>query len=621
MTMSHNRYREDLILTVEDFTGCGWKTALASAPREDYSSMEQVFYTAAQQAIDQDRQAHGKALWLLADACSMILSPDSVNEPFKPLWVSDSRRSTIPDDFTEADIAFFAQVVEVIDDPWLKARLADLVWLRQHPREVKFALAAIDSYRSIPLNAETWLRGGQACRQRAVNLARRLRRGAGNRLVEIEASLVKAFELETRQDSFLCLVLAGLLKSNGLGGERSVMIAGKLESIARDLDSQSEFYQAREYFQASADWFKKAKNDKKSTELIIEAAETFVKEAKARITSDQPSHRVAASFYESAIKIYRTVPRSKRAVYRIDERIVELQKLLNESAEKSLDEMQVIEAPGIDFSEIIENARKSIRNKNPIEALQAFANLHPMADFKKLRENTIGQISRYPLQTSFPGVAISSDGRVIARHAGSSSAGDNETVIRSTMIRNHNIQINILVQGMILPALEEMLLEHRLREADFIGIAKQSPIVPIDRELLFGKALFAGYDRDFAVAIHLLTPQIEHLVRFHLKQAGVQTTNLDNDGIENENGLSSLMDIPETEKIFGADLSFEIKALFCDPFGPNLRNEVAHGLLDDGVCWSVHAVYAWWLGLKLVFNTFFNTLRKGTENGGQNAEQ
>ena len=618
MTMSHNRYREDLILTVEDFTGCGWKTALASAPREDYSSMEQVFYTAAKQAIDQDRQAHGKALWLLTDACSMILSPASVNEPFKPFWVFDG---PIPDDFTEADIAFFAQVVEVIDDPWLKARLADLVWLRQRPREVKFALAAIDSYRLIPLNAETWLHSGQACWQRAVNLARRLDRGAGNRLVEIEASIVKAFE----QDSFLRLVLAGLLKSNGLGGERSVMIAEKLESIARDLDSQSEFYQAREYFQASADWFKKAKNDKKSTELIIEAAETFVKEAKARIISDQPSHRVAASFYESAIQIYRTVPRSKRAVYRINERIVELQKLLNESTEKSLNERQVIEAPGIDMSEIIENTRKSIRNKNPIEALQVFANIHPAINIKQLRENVMENIRRHPMLASIPGKATSSDGRVIAKHPGmnhsDSHSDDNEKVIRSLMIRKHSIQIGCIVQGMIWPALEEMLLEHRLREADFIGIAKQSPIVPIGRELLFGKALFAGYEWDFATALHLLTPQIEHLVRFHLKQADVQTTNLSNDGIANENGLSSLMDIPETEKIFGADLSFEIKALFCDPFGPNLRNEVAHGLLDDGVCWSVHAVYAWWLGLKLVFNTFFNTLRKSTENGEQNTEQ
>ena len=35
---------------------------------------------------------------------------------------------------------FFAEIVETIDDPWLKARLADLVWLMQSPRAVKFAL-------------------------------------------------------------------------------------------------------------------------------------------------------------------------------------------------------------------------------------------------------------------------------------------------------------------------------------------------------------------------------------------------------------------------------------------------------------------------------------------------
>lgn len=70
------------------------------------------------------------------------------------------------------------------------------------------------------------------------------------------------------------------------------------------------------------------------------------------------------------------------------------------------------------------------------------------------------------------------------------------------------------------------------------------------------------------------------------------------------------MDIPETVQIFGEDLVFEVKALFCDPMGPNLRNELAHGLLDDAACQSTYSVYAWWLGLRLVFNTFWNAQRK-----------
>ena len=56
--------------------------------------------------------------------------------------------------------------------------------------------------------------------------------------------------------------------------------------------------------------------------------------------------------------------------------------------------------------------------------------------------------------------------------------------------------------------------------------------------------------------------------------------------------------------IFGEDLVFEIRALFCDAFGPNLRSEVAHGLLASGDGNSVESFYAWWLLLKLVFSHF-----------------
>ena len=81
------------------------------------------------------------------------------------------------------------------------------------------------------------------------------------------------------------------------------------------------------------------------------------------------------------------------------------------------------------------------------------------------------------------------------------------------------------------------------------------------------------------------------------------------------------MDLPQTEEIFGEDLSFEIRSLFCDPFGPNLRNKLAHGLLDDRACYSPDAIYAWWLGLKLVFNTFWNALSSNAESKEQDEEQ
>ena len=623
--MSEERYPADLVVTEQDFRDSGWKDVLSKTSREGYSSMWQAFSAAARQAIDERRPSHGKVLWLLADACSMMLAPKSVNEPFKPFMVMEGRRSVIPDDLSESDVAFYARVVDAVDDPWLKARLADLTWLKQTKRDVRFALAAIDAYRSIALDAETWVRGGRECWARAIQLARMLKGGAGDRVAEIEATILKVFAAATKQDGFLGLWLADLLESNGLGGTQRATIAQKLETLAGEFEADGDLHRAREHFSTAAKWFKLAGDEAKAASMTVSEAEGWVKEAVARVSSTNPSHMVAASFYENAIQIYRTIPGAERTPHRVDERLAELRGHLSESGEKSLAEMGSVSSPGVDISKLVENARNAVIGKTPIEALKAFCNLHHGVDARQARESALERLRNHPLQALFPATVMSRDGRVIAKRpglslSGTSSDGD-EVTIRAEMIRDHGILIAIVVQGDIWPALEILWLEHRLNEADFVSLASQSPIVPKGRVRLFGKALFAGYDRDFVTALHLLVPQIEHLVRYHLKQSGVKTTSLDLNGIENEIGFTGLMDLPEAEKIFGVNLSFEIRALFCDAFGPNLRNELAHGLLDDEACQSIYSVYAWWFGLRLIFNTFWNATHKKTPGSDEGQEE
>ena len=122
--MSSDLSSKELVPTVKDFAECGWKEALAEANREGdlqgYFLRQQAFSNAAKRAIDEDRRLQGKVLTLLSDVCSMMLSPDSYNEPFKPYWDfrhSDRGRSMIPDDLSETDLSFFAEIVGTIDDP------------------------------------------------------------------------------------------------------------------------------------------------------------------------------------------------------------------------------------------------------------------------------------------------------------------------------------------------------------------------------------------------------------------------------------------------------------------------------------------------------------------------
>jgi hypothetical protein len=612
--MTTERYPRDIRIDHDDFVKCGYKEVLALISLIEYPSIWKTFSKAARKAIMEDRVKQGKIFWLLADACSMRLQTDSPNEPFKSYVPDIGVRSIIPNDFTEEDIVFFSNIVDIVENVWLKARLADLVWLLKKPRDVRFAITAIDAYRSIPLDVETWIHGGDVCWRRALSLARILKTAAGDRLKSIEDEIFKVFDSATQKDGFLAWWLSETLLDYRLGSDRAGKVAQKLNSLATTFESEGELHRAHAYFDAAVKWFLQAKEYTKSVDVIISLAESWVKEAIARQTSDKPSNIVAASFYEKAIQIYRRITRSERIARNLDVRISELRIHMEEAGRRSLDEMHTITTPGIDISQFVKTAYNVVRGKSVVDALNSFINLHKGACVKELRQDALEQIRNNPILTLFPATMVSRDGRVIAKNPGIVLSGEptseDESVIRKVMIQNYGIMVGIIVQGFILPALEVLIVEHRLREADFIHLSSQSPIVPYGRERLFGKAVFAGYECDFVTALHLMVPQIEHMVRWHLKEVGVKTTSLDQNGIETENGLCTLIDMPEAINIFGEDIVFEISALYCGKFGKNLRNDLAHGLLDDSSCQSVYSIYAWWLCLKLILINYWNSLRK-----------
>jgi len=237
----------------------------------------------------------------------------------------------------------------------------------------------------------------------------------------------------------------------------------------------------------------------------------------------------------------------------------------------------------------------------------AFANIHPGANVDNIRESAEKYMQHSILRHLFASTHMTQDGRVAAKSPGVSFGDADSPETRQTiwqeMVRYYGRHIGLVVQANILPALEVINAEHRLPERTLLSLCHSSHVIPPGREVLWAKGLFFGFERDFVVSTHLLIPQLEHLVRMILKQGGLKTTTLDSKGIETENGLSTLLDNPDIEKLVDKNLFFELKALLSDAAGPNLRNEMAHGLLEADRAESVYAIYLWWLCLRLVINT------------------
>lgn len=620
--MTHHRYPAAQPVSDEDIAAVDWRRVLSGLESVDWSSFWHAFSEAARKADQEGLSAQARVLWLFADACSMRLVPSSANVPYRPNFIMEGKRSALPEDFNDDDLDVVEMAAVDVDEPWLKSRLTDLLWMARRPRKVQNALDAIDAYSQIPLEAGAWVAGGHEGWARAIALSRMLRGAAGDRLAQLEQSIVNRLTAATPDSRYLGLWISDLLRENGLGEGGQEAIAQKLLDLAIAFKEAGEIHVSRDYYAAASRWFNACQNHMQSMAALVEEAESWVHEAGARVSGSAPSYLLASSNYESAIQTYRKVPREHRAANRVDERLAELHALQAEAGARSVEEMRSISTPPIDITMLVDNARAAVRGKSLTDALVALTSLYGGANWAEARASAEEKIRRHPLSAMFSSMVMSRDGRVIARRPGINLGGgspeEEAEAIRAEAIRDFTLMIGIVVQGQVLPALETILVEGRVTEGDLVYLACRSPIVPPGRERLFGKALFRGFEGDWASAVHLLTPQIENMVRFHLKQAGVKTTTLDPRGIETENGLSALVELGAAKQVFGEDLVFEIQAVFCDPFGPNLRNQAAHGLLDDDQFESPYAVYAWWLALRLVFVTWWNSARQGA--GGIAAE-
>lgn len=595
-----------LQLTPNLFFECNWICDLSHGDHHGYPSISSSLRKCSEEMLAQGNEERSRALSVLANAASMMLAANSINEPFRAYFqdFQAGRRSAIPEDFTGEELAFFEGILDGVDDLWLKARLADLLWLVSKPKNPEHAKAAIDSYVSHDIDDETWNSGVDDCLERAARLSMQIR--DYDRLNGIKNKLFSAFFSDYPKSKFMMLWIGKLLDKLNIDSEIRENIAVSLQEKANNLTRVEDFHSARSYFELASKKFKQCLNEKKFIESLISIADCFEAEADSR---SEGSSMVANSFYENSVQALRRIPTKHRDSYGIDSKIEIVRTKISVTGSDSLNEMVKVSTPKIDISDMVKQSIEHVAGKPGLEeALIYFTGLFSGPNYKNLSDSAKITMEESLIGRLFGSSHMSRDGRVIAKTPAMNlnlGADDpaNQAALYKQIQQHFSIEVQLVVEGQILPALRQLLMEHRFTKEFIVAICQFSPIVPQSRETLLGHALWLGFEYEFGAAIHLLCPQLENIVRSQLKKVGAHTSNIDKFGIENENGLSTLMEMPETLSLFGENLTFEIKGVFTEALGFNLRNEVAHGLLDDSCSSSMHAIYAWWMTLRLVVNS------------------
>jgi lysyl-tRNA synthetase class 1 len=129
-------------------------------------------------------------------------------------------------------------------------------------------------------------------------------------------------------------------------------------------------------------------------------------------------------------------------------------------------------------------------------------------------------------------------------------------------------------------AFHRAIEKHSLVPEHFVGWANRHGLFQDTGLLLHG--VRAWFEGDPVKAVHVLVPQIEHALRTIAGQLGKPVTKAHPRvrGASVAINMGDILNSDEIAEYLGPDLTFYFLSLYADPRGLNLRNEVAHGLID-----------------------------------------
>ena len=538
-------------------------------------------------------------LKLLCNLLSPYLDPSDIHNPYKPLlyFHAEGRRTAIPEDLTDEELDTLEKETKTIKDPELLSRIEDILWIRR--KNIRNAYAAVDNFLLSAENLKENLHHSLPRIERALRLSFSL--GKGGKIYQRRCInfLKSTLEKDIPENfSFFPLRLIKLLSEFTVDNDFCISECEKYIRALRDRDNG--IFELNKYLETLSKLHEKSQNTEKRNECLEEMAENCV-----TTSSQEKSAMVEARRLEEAIEIFRKIGGKRERIDELHSKLLQVQK-------KFLGEMK--ECSGtIDTSELVNQSKKLVSDiKNTRDALFKFCLVTSPTNFKKHKEITIELMKKHPLITGFIGShTIDQDGRTIGFNPNSNEIPE-ETRVLSQMIQQAMHSWALSVQGAILPAKAQILLEHPLNLEFLLQFTKNNPCIRPGREILVAEGFLDCFQDKWGSGISLLVPQFEDSLRYVFEQRGVLTSRIGDDSIQESIGLNEFFKndySAKTKEVFGEDLYFDLKSLMTkNEFGngQNLRNMVAHGLIPQENFCAVETIYFWWLYFRLVCTPLIN---------------
>jgi hypothetical protein len=551
------------------------------------------YFDAYQKAAASEGDAQSAAIFaFLSILMGMMEHFDDPQQPYGPLAIIDGRRSPIPADFADTDVAIIRRLAAAATEPFVRARLHDLLWVTV--KDVAAGHEAAKSFLALG-NAQykdtRWIYSILSF-QRALQILSAFGRDKPpfcEAIAQVEAA---AIDSAASPGDFRPLKLIRLLlKNRATDPTRMIPL---LESNSAHAESAGDHRRAQKYRDLESEWRRFAGDESGAKVAKLASAGAALKLAEDRAAGPAGSALAASALMSEAIELLVRARADRGAIESARSRLRELQ-------ESSLEEMQTYSFE-TDISDAVRGSKEHVKAPDLITALRRFVLGVPLVKPDEIKAEVLKIAKENPLSHLFSSSLLDSKGRPKAKTSGllNSKGDEAESALNAEMFSHaEKFKWAFRVSAFIEPARQQIRNDRHPNFEDLSFLVINNPFVPQGHEGIFLRGIHAGFHGDFLIAAHLLVPQIENSIRYVLEANGVDVSVYKPDGTQPVKILGGLLGLEKTRELFGDDLVFELQGALIEKTGFDLRNRIAHGFISEAECFTEGAVLIWWHVLRI----------------------
>ena len=337
--------------------------------------------------------------------------------------------------------------------------------------------------------------------------------------------------------------------------------------------SKDNLYRTEHAYKSKLKCLKVLKQSESIKLTNIALANFFVNYADCLTKSSLDNILIAKKCYVDAIELYRNNGKTQEAIF-IHEKVEQIEPLVVEQLQPLKVELNV--------TSIIEEIKNDIKGLSLEECIIYFLKVVDFPRKDSLKQRIKDELKISPLASMIPVSIVNKTGRVLCLLDPIISID----IDADSFALDRHLAHKLLIETQIYSLGIEYLINHIKQTFDVTPealdfLVEDNLIIPENRGSIFKYAIYLFFNDRRYEAMHIFAPQVENLFRELAKNCGGSITTIDNHGIGQVKLLKSIFETAELLECYNADILFLFRSLLIEIACGNIRNDIAHGLLDE----------------------------------------